>query len=123
MWMYQQSTGELSHYGRLVTIGYSGAGEGRNNPALQAVVDVGPIPRGDYIIGPPECSIVPGPHGPYVLRLTRAPGTNTEGRDGFLIHGDAIEHPGAASHGCIVILRWARELIASSGDDRLRVVA
>jgi hypothetical protein len=88
-----QGTGALYRDTLFVATGYSGAGEGKNNPALQGVVDVGPVPRGDYTIGAPECVTAPGPHGPYILRLTPAPGTNTHGRDGFLIHGDSTSIP------------------------------
>lgn len=121
MWTYQQGTGRLSRNEQPVAIGYSGFGEGKNNPALQGVPDIGPIPRGDYTIGPPECVDVPGPHGPYVLRLT--PHQPVGGRDGFLIHGDSIEHPGQASHGCIILARGFRSLIVTSRDTLLRVLA
>ena len=66
---------------------------------------------------------VAGPHGPFVLRLTPAPTNEMFGRDGFLIHGDSIEHPGSASHGCIILPRAIREAIAKSDDDTLHVVA
>jgi hypothetical protein len=45
------------------------------------------------------------------------------GRDGFLIHGDSVEHPGTASHGCIIMSRAIREAIAQSDDHELNVVA
>lgn len=120
MWTYAQSTGQLSRNGQPIAIGYSGFGEGKNNPALQGISDVGPIPRGDYTIGPPECVDVAGPHGPYVLRLTPHQAMN---RDGFLIHGDSMEHPGQASHGCIILARGFRSLIAVSHDTHLTVIA
>lgn len=122
-WTYAQRSGQLREDGALVAVGYSGFGEGKNNPALQAVHDVGPIPRGDYHITGPECVDAPGPHGPYVLRLTPASGTNTHGRSGFLIHGDSAEHPSAASHGCIVLPRAVREWIVESGAAYLTVTA
>ncbi len=46
MWTYCQKTGELLQNGVLVATGYSGQGNGRNNPDLQEDHDVGPIPRG-----------------------------------------------------------------------------
>lgn len=123
MWTYQQSSGQLREDGALVAVGYSGCGEGKNNPALEAVVDIGPIPRGWYHVSGPECVDAPGPHGPYVLRLTPASGTNTHGRSGFLIHGDSNEHPGAASHGCIVLPRDVRGWIVESDAALLHVIA
>jgi hypothetical protein len=123
MWTYAQGGGELSRDGMHVATGYSGFGEGKNNPALQGVPDVGPIPRGYYLIGAPEHVTTAGPHGPFVLRLVPDVDTRTAGRAGFLMHGDSIEHPGAASHGCIIMPRAVRELVAASGDRRLRVVA
>jgi len=123
MWIYTQSTGELWHDDQPIAIGYSGFGEGKNNPALEAVHGVGPIPRGFYDIGAPTDVDAPGPLGAYVLRLTPRPGTDTHGREGFWLHGDAIAHPGSASHGCIIAARWARMHIGQSGDTLLRVIA
>jgi hypothetical protein len=96
MWIYQQQTGELRRFGVLVDVGYSGFGPGKNNPALEAQKDIGPIPRGMYSIGREFDS---SREGPMVMRLTPAPDTNTYGRSGFEIHGDAKEHLGCASHG------------------------
>lgn len=123
MWTYSQALGELfGPNGELVATGYSGHGEGVNNPALQAVHDVGPIPQGRYGINAPR--EVPG-RGPYVLPLMPFATTDTFGRSGFLCHGDSIEHPGAklASHGCVILGRAAREAIWQSGDHELEVIA
>jgi hypothetical protein len=119
MWTYQQADGKLFRGDELVGQGYSGFGEGKNNPALENVADVGPIPRGRYHIGPPEDTAA---HGPHVMRLSIEPGTVSFGRDGFLIHGDSCVHPGSASHGCIVVERSVRDLISGSGDSELQVV-
>ena len=120
-WTYFQQTGELQHDGQHVTTGYSGAGTGKNNPAMESVPNVGPIPRGDWTItGPPAST---NDHGPYVLRLTPAPNTETFGRSGFLIHGDSKQSPGSASQGCVVVPRAAREEIWNSGDRDLTVVS
>ncbi len=125
MWIYAQAAGELSRDDddRPVGFGYSGTGEGKNNPAMQQIHDVGPIPRGFWHIGDPECVEVIGPHGPFVLPLTPADGTETFGRSGFLIHGDSIQHSGSASHGCIILNRHVREAMAASHDQLLKVVA
>jgi Protein of unknown function (DUF2778) len=120
MWTYAQKTGDLLQDGNAVATGYSGFDNGKNNPDMQAVHDVGPIPQGDWIIvGPPVNTAA---HGPYVLTLTPAQGTNTFGRSGFLMHGDAVNAPGTASKGCIIMSRTAREQVWNSGDTDLEVV-
>lgn len=121
MWTYAQETGELLQDGQLVATGYSGFETGKNNPAMQAVHDVGPIPEGDWTIGGPPINTAE--HGPFVLMLTPATSTNTFGRSGFLMHGDAVNAPGTASKGCIIMPRTAREQVWNSGDTDLEVVA
>jgi hypothetical protein len=121
MWTYAQKTGELLQDGRHVASGYSGFDNGKNNPDMQALHDVGPIPQGEWtIVGPP---VNTAEHGPYVLTLEPANGTNTFGRSGFLMHGDSIEAPGCASHGCVIMPRAVREQVWNSGDRELQVVA
>ena len=120
-WTYSQKSGELEQDGKPVATGYSGAGAGKNNPALQNVPNVGPIPQGDWtIVGPPTDT---SDHGPYVLKLNPVAGTETFGRSGFLMHGDSKEHPGYASHGCIILPRSVREQVWNSGDSELEVLA
>ena len=120
-WTYAQKTGELQQDGEHVACGYSGAGPGKNNPEMQNVPNIGPIPRGDWIIaGPP---IQTRDHGPYVLRLQPEAATETHGRSGFLMHGDSKAHPGTASQGCIILPRAVREQVWQSGDRDLEVVA
>jgi Protein of unknown function (DUF2778) len=124
MWKYEQRTGRLfDDDGRLVATGYSGFGAAKNQPADQSVADLGPLPEGEYSIGAPECVTTPGAHGPFVLRLTPAPTNSMFGRDGFLIHGDSVENPGTASHGCIILPRTIREAVAQSDDHDLEVVS
>lgn len=119
-WLWDQSSGELSHDGKPVATGYSGAGEGKNSPDMQAAVGVGPIPRGEWTIEGVENG---GPTGPFTLILAPKPGTDTCGRSAFRIHGDSIAQPGTASHGCIILARPVREAIWQSGDTDLEVVA
>ena len=120
MWTYAQKTGNLFEDGKLVATGYSGGGEGKNDPSMQAVENVGPIPQGSWIIsGPPADT---ASHGPYVLTLTATNGTKTFGRSGFLMHGDSTAAPGTASQGCIIMPRIAREQVWNSGDTDLEVV-
>lgn len=114
MWKYSQTTGNLYINGDDVPIavGYSGFGQGKDNPDLQDVHNVGPIPVGLYNIGPaydhPEL-------GPVVMNLEPTITTNTFGRSEFRIHGDSKEHPGSASHGCIILPRSIRDWIAQRG--------
>jgi Tlde1 domain len=119
MWTYNQTDGTLLHDGEQVGKGYSGFDEGKNNPEMQDVHDVGPIPAGTYEIGSAHNT---DSHGPHVMALKPVEGTNTFGRDGFLIHGDSMEHPGTASHGCIIMPRDVRDKVSASGDTTLEVV-
>jgi hypothetical protein len=119
-WTYAQKTGELQKDGKPLATGYSGTGTGKNNPEMQTVHNVGPIPEGDWkIVGPPVNTVE---HGPFVLKLEPAAETQTFGRGGFLVHGDSKESPGCASHGCVILPRAVRELVWNSGDRDLEVV-
>ena len=115
-WQYSQSTGQLTHNGQLVSTGYSGAGVGQDNTAMEATPSVGPIPRGAYTIGSPHQGINTGPH---VMDLTPS-GHNALGRTSFQIHGDNSTH--TASSGCIVMGPAVRTQISNSGDNVLNVV-
>ena len=114
-WNYKQSTGELTHNDSSWT-GYSGTGEGRNNPAMQDVPDVGPIPEGTFNIG---LAYNDPRLGPCVMHLDPTPDTNTYGRSLFRIHGNNPEND--ASHGCVIFGPVVRNLISTS-DDRILVV-
>jgi|SRR5277367_3202942 len=122
MWTYIQSTGQMFNpAGMMLAQGYSGAGSiGKNNPSLEHLPNVGPIPEGQYSIGPASDTDT---HGPCVMRLTPDPKNEMFGRDGFLIHGDSIENPGTASEGCIIMPRFARDAINTSEDKVLQVLA
>jgi len=117
MYTYTQTTGALDRDGQKIGMGYSGHADGRNNPALQAVHDTGPIPQGLYQIGPPHDTPT---HGPHVMALTPV-GHNALGRSGFLMHGDNVKHD--ASLGCIIMPRDVRNSVSGSGDDQLTVVS
>lgn len=122
MFTFESSTGRLlDAASKVVVVGYSGYHEGKNNPAMQNVHNVGPIPEGIWdIVGEPFDSDM---HGPYCLRLQPEGLTETYGRDGFLCHGDSNEHPGEASRGCIILPRWARVQIWAAADRKFKVVA
>lgn len=120
-WTYQISTGEMTDPdGSLVDTGYSGKGDGLNNPDMQNVPRVGPIPIGVYTIGPayhdPE-------KGPCVMRLTPDPDNEMFGRAGFLCHGDNPQANHTASEGCIIQGPITREAINASDDKTLVVVS
>jgi hypothetical protein len=115
-WAYRQRDGELLHNGEFVGTGYSGRGEGRNNPDMEAVPNVGPIPRGRYRIGGARFS---QSLGPIVMDLEPV-AHDAHGRSLFRIHGDNANHD--ASHGCIILGPLIRRAIADSGDKTLEVV-
>lgn len=126
MWLYEQATGRLfEDDGQLIGVGYSGGNcgkdpDGKNNPAMQKIHDVGPIPVGFYNIGVPINTLT---HGPYVLPLDPFPTNEMFGRSGFLIHGDSVINPGKASEGCIIMDRVTRARIWASSDYKLQVIA
>jgi hypothetical protein len=116
---YSQTTGEIFRAGLYVGSGYSGHADGKNNPAMQNVRDVGPIPQGRWKIV--ELIEDHPTLGHYVLRLAPCEGTNTFGRSDFYIHGDNTLHMGNSSHGCIVAPPAARLDIWESGNRDLLV--
>lgn len=120
MWVWDQSAGTLSRDGKLVSRGYAGRDRGLNNPSMQGIAGIGPIPQGLWnIVGKPYDS----PNtGKYTLRLEPAPGTNTLGRSAFRIHGDNARLNNTASKGCIILPRKIREMIYMSKDTILKVV-
>lgn len=121
MLIYVQRSGRLYKDGKHITTGYSGAGEGHNNPAMQNVAGEGPIPCGMYTIGRLFDSEKTGHN---VMDLEPDPGTETFGRGFFECHGDSLQHPGAASHGCIILSLPIRVSIVNKEPDRkLKVVA
>jgi hypothetical protein len=118
-WKYLQSTGELVFDGKVVCTGYSGFGAAKNDPRAEQIRNNGPIPRGRYLMSERFDS---DEHGPICFRLTPASGTETFGRSSFMIHGDSVRKPGAASHGCVVVNRTARLLIDKSKVRELDVI-
>lgn len=123
-WKWDQSAGELTRDGKAISRGYSGKCRGKNNPALQGLRGIGPIPAGRWKIVERYDSANVGPHA---LKLFADDGrlddTHAEtGRGAFRIHGDSIKNPGTASNGCIILPRSIREMIWKSGDRDLVVV-
>jgi type VI secretion system (T6SS) effector TldE1-like protein len=121
MWTFRQATGRIEHDGELVATGYAGMPPlGKNNPAMQNVRDIGPLPQGLYTIGDNRDD---PKMGHFVMPLRPDPANRMFGRAGFYIHGDSAAHPGAASEGCIVTDLTTRMRIAASADRELTVVA
>jgi hypothetical protein len=119
-WKYAQGSGKLVNpAGSVVGFGYSGRGVGLNNPAEQAVEDVGPIPQGEWTIG--RFFDDEGGKGPLVAHVTAAPGTETYGRSGFMIHGDNEAANHTASEGCIILPRGLRVMVMASAESALTV--
>ena len=119
MWIYEQTNGHLWRNGKQVATGYSGFGAGKNNPVMESVKGVGPIPVGLWFIGRATSSPA---SGPVTIKLQPGFDTETYARSGFEIHGDSKEHAGCASHGCIILPHEAREQIVKSDELALTVL-
>lgn len=125
MWTWDQSAGKLYHDGRLVSAGYSGKGRGKNNPALQGLRGIGPIPRGRWKMIRMYDSSNVGPRAIELHAVDATPNDDTHdatGRGAFRIHGDSVRDPGNASNGCIILPRPIREAMWRSGDRDLEVI-
>lgn len=125
MWTWDQSAGELRRDGKVISRGYSGKGRGKNNPSMQGVQGVGPIPRGRYKMVRIYDSSNVGPRTIALDPVDAKPGDDIHqetGRSAFRIHGDSIRAPGTASRGCIILPRNVRLAIWASGDRDLEVV-
>lgn len=130
MFLYHQRTGKLEH-DRIGLIGFGHSGDpdagGMDDPAMQSVRSVGPLPVGDYTIGPPEDR--PEHTGEFSMALTPASTNEMFGRGAFYIHGFRIGlKPGQGGKGCIEIgplQRWAvgGAVLGPNRDNHLRVVA
>ena len=138
-WIYKQSDGS-TYYQNDDTgvttqvspagVGYSGYGNGLNDPGSQSVGtgdnvpnNVGPIPQGEYTIGPAGSHTSwKGSNLPYSMRLTPSPDNNMFGRSGFLMHGGYSDGSKTASRGCIILPLDVRRKINQSSDRCLDVV-
>lgn len=120
--VYVQKTGSLYRPNRkLLAVGYSGHGQGLNNPAWQDHVGVGPIPCGRYTIG--AVRDPPDHLGPVAMPLEPHSDNNMHGRSAFWIHGDNASLNHSASDGCLILARGFRQQIADSYVRDLTVVA
>jgi len=121
MWTFSQSLGHLlDSSGVIVGQGWAGQLAGKNNPTMQDVPKIGPLPQGTYSIGPPHDS----PRtGPYTMDLVPDPTNQMFGRSDFRIHGAAKKSPELSSEGCIVMPPAVRKTIWASGDHTIQVIA
>jgi RHS repeat-associated protein len=107
---YSQGTGHLkcvdAETGDVVadTTGYAGNGLGKNNPLMNGADNVGPLPRGNYMMGAAGKSKNTGPITiPLAYIGGDEPFPSNRSPNLMRIHGDAIgKPPGNASKGCIV---------------------
>ena len=110
MLFYSQSKGEWTDdQGEVIVSGcYAGRGQYKNNPGEDATHGLGPLPRGQYTIGPLHTI----PHLGPAMALTPAPTNEMHGRWGFFAHLDNPAHPGDSSDGCIVVpgSQWLTKL-------------
>jgi hypothetical protein len=119
MWTYNQKTGEIRHNGKLAGKGYAGYGGGKNNPAMESVKNIGPVPRGKYTFTKPALH---PKLGPAAMEMIPDRGNKMFGRSEFFMHSDSRSHPGEASHGCIVCDLALRQRMWDSGDHVLEVI-
>lgn len=118
---YYQKTGLITLFSKLIGVGYSGHGDGLNNPKLDTVVAVGPIPSGLWEIT--DWTITGHDKGPLVATLRAIALDKDSHRAGFLIHGDNKQQDHSASHGCIVASYSIRKQLFQSNQTKLLVKA
>lgn len=122
MWTFEQSTGILfDAHGKPIEVGYAGHDEGLNNPLMQHVHALGPLPAGYYSMQPPY------DHrhvGKYAIYLAPFESNMMFGRSEFFWHGDKIGHIGEriASDGCPIHSRPTRQMAWDSPDHVFHVV-
>ena len=122
---FSQSKGVIEHHWRggvgvITNHAWAGNHEGKNNPDMQDVRCVGPLPRGVYNILPP----VTHPHlGPFAMQLEPVQGNEMFGRDAFYWHGPSQDtaHYGQESMGCVISDRGSRVAGWNTGARQLLV--
>ena len=124
MWTFEITSGKwYDPLGHFVSRGYAGGNcgkdpEGINNPAMEGVKNVGPLPEGAYTFGPP---VEHSQLGAFAIPLIPDSTNEMHGRGDFYLHGDTLA-PKSASEGCIVQPRPTRDDAWASTDHRLQVV-
>jgi hypothetical protein len=124
MFTFEQSTGKwFDPSGQHIATGYAGGNcgknpEGINNPAMQNVACIGPLPCGIYTKG----TLVPESHlGRDAIQLIPDPNNEMFGRSDFYCHGDTVK-PHCASEGCITLPHDIRMAFYNSDETQLQVV-
>jgi Protein of unknown function (DUF2778) len=119
MQTYIRKTGQwLDTRGNILGVGWAGQGIGKNNPDMDGVHNIGPLPAGLYTITAPYDN---PKTGPYTMNLEPDPSNNMKGRADFRIHGAAFTNPELSSEGCIIQVRGVRQAIWDSDDHQLQV--
>ena len=119
---YSQSNGLIVNSdGGQIAAGWAGHGQGKNNPIMEDVQCVGPLPRGLYRVG--EWQTHPR-LGQHCAPLTQVQGESF-GRSGFWIHGPSRdpEKYGQESEGCIVVPHDPRLGLEALAPDYVQVIA
>jgi hypothetical protein len=117
---YHSATGKIEGIPNLPNAtGYSGHGAGLNNPNLERIKGIGPIPRGKWRIVRWEDHH--GELGPQVAIL-EPDGWDAYDRSLFRIHGDNSLGNYSASNGCISASRAVRDAWRASGEMKFEVV-
>lgn len=106
---YSQSTGEFKRGDAVLAVGYSGNGEGLNNPEMQNIRMHGPLPRGSYTIQRPS---VHPKLGPVAMELLPYSTNQMFLRGDFFLHGDNSQLNHTASDGCIILPHDVRTAVA-----------
>ena len=122
-WLYHQSTGDIYYLNGVIApveTAYSGYGSCKNNPDMQGIKSLGPIPIGDYQVG--DVTTIHNGSIKNAIPLVPFASNHMFGRDGFFMHGDGTVEPGKASEGCIVCSLQTRLKVASSRPTVLHVV-
>ena len=122
---YAQRTGKLyDASGVCRGVGYAGGNcglnrQGINNPDMEGVKKIGPLPGGVYTRG----TVVEGSHlGSFAIPLIPDPSNDMLGRSDFYMHGDKVNEPLCASEGCIIMPPNTRHWFYDCDDNQITVV-
>ena len=132
MWILKQSTGQLyDNTLKLIGTGWAGHGAGFNNPTMQNVEGVGPLPCGLYKKG---TAINDPKMGPLTIPLIPDENNVMFGRSGFFMHGhtptytsdgyyiDPSGNKEPISDGCSIQEHLVRQAFNDSKDVYLAVI-
>ena len=121
---FEQSTGKLfDASGKFLAKGYAGGNDGKNpegvnNPNMQDVKSIGPLPQGTYTFG---VAVDHSTLGAFAIPLIPDSDNEMFGRGHFYMHGDTTPS-GNASEGCIIMPPAIRHQLYNSDDKTVIVV-